>query len=69
MLSQPSQPLTAASSLFAGDKMSAAMQRLYQRCYAARPLAYGEVAQVPHLIVGSKHRTPPINHLAIHLGD
>jgi hypothetical protein len=51
------------------DKVFAAMQRLDQRCHALWPLANGEVAQVPDLIIRSNHRIPPINHLAIHLGN
>src|SRR5208282_420771 len=51
------------------EKVFAAMQRRDERCHALRPLTNGEVAQVPDLIVGFNHRIPPIDHLAIHLGN
>src|ERR1700730_5874132 len=51
------------------DKVFAAMKQLDQRCHALRPLANGEVAQMPDLILRPNHRIPPINHLTIHLGN
>ena len=55
--------------IVAGNKVFAAMQRFQKRYCPLRPLTNGEVAQVPNLILRPNHRIPPINHLAIHLGD
>ncbi|MGA3341742.1 MAG: hypothetical protein ABSD11_14200 [Methylocella sp.] len=55
--------------IVAYDKVFVAMQRPDERGYTLRPLANGEVAQVPDLISRYNHRIPPVNHLAIHLGN
>jgi hypothetical protein len=55
--------------IVAGNKVFAAMQRIQKRYCPLRPLTNGEVAQVPNLILRPNHRIPPINYLAIHLGD
>jgi len=52
----------------AGDQMFASMECRQKQGHTFRPLANGEVPQMPDLILAANDRIPPLDHQAIHLG-
>ena len=52
----------------ADDEMFAPMECRQKPGHAFRPLANGEVPQMPDLILAANDRIPPLDHPKIHLG-